>query len=102
MDITEKRQVEKDVIIAVKCDICSTQVDSTDYEVPDTWHQFASSHNSWGDESWTSHKQYDVCSPKCFIAKLHSVVKELKTDTSPEIGDMKLPFLERLLEYINK
>jgi len=78
------------VIIAVKCDVCGTQITAS--EIPDIWHTILTWENS-------IFKDYDICSPKCYINQLQSEIKKTKVN---DVDGMSLPFAQRFLEYINK
>lgn len=61
----EKRTVmkptEANVPIAMRCDVCGKTID------PKNWFWVSTHHSDWGNDSFESLTQYDVCSDECAV-----------------------------------
>ena len=99
MEIKKQEQVTqvKNVTVGHKCDNCGKEVNESRF--PDEWHQFTSGHNEWGNDSYESIEQHDVCSPKCYVEKLTKVVGEMEDINDGEVDDMEVQFARRMVDF---
>ena len=97
-------EIKEDVKITTQkvtghiCDNCGfIEKDASIYD--DTWLSFSMAHQSWGNDSCESYKNYDVCSPKCFLELgLKEGKDNLEGEDDPEIADMPWEFFKKLAE----
>jgi hypothetical protein len=101
MKLTKHKEVTtiEKITIGFKCDNCS-KIHNGD-SIPDDWHEFSGSHNSWGNDSFESYEYYMVCSPKCYTKLLQKAVKEFERYSDAEIDGFKVGFAKRMVAFLN-
>lgn len=52
------------------CDICKKEIDTKS-----GYWEVITGHHDWGDDSWESIQQFDVCSANCLIDKFNEYIK---------------------------
>lgn len=100
MRIEEEKEVTsiQEVITGYECDQCGLK--RMGKSIPDNWHEFSSSHQSWGNDSCDSVKWHIGCSPACFVEKLRFLNTELEDEDVPEVSDMSFGFSKDLVAFI--
>ena len=65
--------------------------------LPEVWHAFSVTRKEFDE---LERKWYEVCSPKCYIEKIESILlNDMDTDIE-EIDEMTVEFARRLVESI--
>lgn len=97
-----KNKTEKVVVTETTtgwiCDNCGREVNCESIDPPDGWHQFFHQHHAWGNDSFESLVDYDVCSVKCYIDKIESAIKEDGNNMGFEVDEMTVSFATKLVE----
>ena len=61
--------VEKPVVVSVKCDICDEVIKEGKY-----YYDVNTSHSDWGADSSDSFEQFHICSDKCLNKKFEEYI----------------------------
>src|SRR6266536_6583908 len=93
MKVKEMKNVLVEVEVGTQCDGCDTWVASE--LLPDGWVEFDSFHSDWGDES--GERNFDACSPECFIKIVMKEIDRLDGYPSGQIVDIPAEFWKELL-----
>ncbi len=89
----------KDITVGFKCDCCGLIIDIDSFS--NKWHSFSSHHNEWGNDSFESHKDYDVCSPRCYFIMIDKIIENgYAGEYDGKIDYMEIQFATLLNEYL--
>lgn len=95
MKIKQSQQVEREVTVHIKCDVCNKIHDGGD--TPDNWHTISNHHNHWGNDSRDSYEYHDVCSIECYKTKMKEIVADYETYTNAKVDDFEIQFARLLV-----
>lgn len=99
MKITTHKQVPKEVTTGYKCDICGAKHDGDGY--PKEWAMFTHQHHGWGNDSFESYEQFDLCSIPCFREQLKLSLHAMRNDqNTAQIFGMSYLFAKLLYEEL--
>lgn len=82
--------------IGMICDSCGNKTNDMNEE---GWYSFRGGHGEWGNDSFESFKNYDVCSAKCYLDQLKELHDDNTHNRSYEADDKDLTFLKGLIEH---
>jgi hypothetical protein len=68
--------VPKSTVIQTQCDGCGRVVDGD----PDDWVEIRTGHEDWGNDSIEANREFDACSPQCFVRVLEDAVEDYDAD----------------------
>lgn len=84
MKTYQNRPQPRRVLTSIRCDVCNKEdselMKGWEFDVPDGWHSFASSHSDWGNDSIESFDEHDVCSGSCYLARIREVLDDYGRD----------------------
>lgn len=95
MKLIEKQTVERTVIVGYRCDRCGNE----DAKAED-WITVSHGHSQWGNDSCESVQDFDLCSPKCYLAQLRESVEEMEGYRTGEVDHKPVAFVKALLDYL--
>ena len=65
--VTERVLVKREIV----CDVCKKEI-----QHDDGYWEVTTYHNDWGEDSWESYKNFDVCSVECLKSKFEEYCNE--------------------------
>jgi hypothetical protein len=95
MELKERKEITKEVIIGHKCDDCGKEIIGA---LPLDWCKITAHHHEWGNDWEDSYSYNEICSIKCFISKIKELVSEYEEYPSSLINETPTTYWKQLLE----